>query len=91
MTRPTPLSRQVEDLRSELELLRSAQDRMFNVARQTAVLSHCSLEVLGHKSPARYELCEVVQCKVCDDLVIVKDIGYGCDLSSRQDQIITGR
>lgn len=76
MTRPTPLSRQIEDLRSDLEILRSAQDRLFNVARLHAALAHYGLEVLGYEGPARYELSRVVQCELCGEPLDVTDIGY---------------
>lgn len=83
MSRPTPLSRQLEDIRSEVEVLREAQDRLSNVARLQMALSHCGLEVLGYEGPARYELGRVVQCELCGDLVTVEDMGYELRLRSK--------
>lgn len=83
MMRPTPLARQVEDLRSDLELLRSAQDRLFNVARLQTALVHYGLEVLGYEGPARYGLSRIVQCELCGELLDVTDIGYELRLRSK--------
>lgn len=83
MTRPIPLSKQIEDLRGEVEVLRLAQDRLANISILQAALSHNGLEVLGDEGPARYEVGHIVQCELCGDLVTVEDIGYELRLRSK--------
>ncbi|MDW5562789.1 MAG: hypothetical protein SA339_06130 [Methanomassiliicoccus sp.] len=77
------LSRRVEELRSEVELLRGAQDRLHNVMRLQGVLRYHGLEVLGQEGPVRYELGPIVQCDLCEDLVNVEDLGFELRLRSR--------
>lgn len=77
VTRPTPLSSQVEELRSEL--LRNAQDRLLNIARLQAALAHNGIEVLGYDGSARYELSNVVQCGLCGSYKTLKYAGLNVD------------
>ncbi len=83
MTRPVPISKQIEDLRSELALLKMAQDRLSNVACLGMVLRSSGLEVLGYDGPARYELGRAVQCELCGKLLDVSDRGYELKLLSK--------
>lgn len=79
----TDLSGCIEDLRSEMEVLREAQDRLCNVARLQAILGVHGLEIFGYDGPARYELGRIVQCELCGDLVTVEDISYELRLRSK--------
>jgi hypothetical protein len=83
MTRSRPLQKQLEDLRSDVEVLRLAQDRLQNLTRLQIALMHTGLEVLGYDGPVRYELDHVTQCELCGGPIEVSDRGYELRLRSK--------
>ncbi|MDW5564149.1 MAG: hypothetical protein SA339_13100 [Methanomassiliicoccus sp.] len=70
------------ELRSEVELLREAQDRLHNVMKLQGVLGHHGLEVLGYEGPAPYGPNGIVQCELCGDLLDVTDVRFVLSLQS---------
>lgn len=83
MSKVISIQRQIEDLREEVEVLRLAQDRLYNVMRLQMALMDSGLEVLGYDGPSRYDLGHITQCELCGEPLDVLTASYELRLRSK--------
>ncbi|NLT36753.1 MAG: hypothetical protein GXX95_01145 [Methanomassiliicoccus sp.] len=83
MSKVIPIHRQIEDLREEVEVLRLAQDRLYNVMHLQMALKDSGLEVLEYDGPSRYDLGHVTQCELCGEPLDVLTVSYELFLRSK--------